>query len=167
MIENGYAAVTARSIAAKANLRSNLLHYYFRTMDELFIELYRQVAGDFAEQRRGILGSERPLTALWDVTSDPRNVTIIYEFVALGNHRKEIRAEISKYGNELRDLNLSIVTETLNRKGLTWLPWLAPLVTIVLESVARSLSLHGALGVTSGREEALSIIRRVMDLLES
>jgi AcrR family transcriptional regulator len=166
MVENGYAAVTARNIAAKAKFKSNLLHYYFRTMDELFVELYRGLATDYAEQRKKILAEPRPLSALWEVTSDPKNVTIIYEFVALGNHRKEIRAEIAKYGNALRALDLQIVTEALNRKGLGWIPWLPSLVTIVLESVARSQSLQQALGVTSGRDEAMTIIQRAIDLLE-
>src|SRR5262245_19378640 len=89
MVENGYAAVTARNIASKASLKSNLLHYYFRTMDDLFVALYQQIADGFAEQRRNIIESERPLTTLWNITSDPKTVTIIYEFVALGNHRKE------------------------------------------------------------------------------
>jgi AcrR family transcriptional regulator len=167
MVESGYASVTSRSIATKAGLKSNLLHYYFPTMDELFLCVYRRFAETFAIERQQILQAERPLRHLWELTSDPKNVTIIYEFVALGNHRKEIRAEISRFGNEIRDMNIAAVRAILNRKGFGWIPWLPTVFTIVFESVARNLSLQNALGVTSGRDETLAIAYRIIDLLDS
>ncbi len=45
MVEEGYAAVTARGVAAKANVNSALVFYYFETMDGLFIALFRARCG--------------------------------------------------------------------------------------------------------------------------
>ena len=42
MLEEGYAAVTSRRVAAKANLKPQLVHYYFRTMDDLFLAIHRR-----------------------------------------------------------------------------------------------------------------------------
>ena len=42
MRDEGYAAVTSRRVAEKAGLKPQLVHYYFRTMDDLFLELYRR-----------------------------------------------------------------------------------------------------------------------------
>ena len=42
--EEGYAAVTSRRVAAKAGLKPQLVHYYFRTMDDLFVEVFRRRA---------------------------------------------------------------------------------------------------------------------------
>ena len=39
MREEGYAAVTSRRVAQRAGLKPQLVHYYFRTMDELFLAL--------------------------------------------------------------------------------------------------------------------------------
>ena len=44
MLEDGYAAVTTRRIATKAGVNSALVYYYFDTMDDLFIELFRRGA---------------------------------------------------------------------------------------------------------------------------
>ena len=44
MLEDGYAAVTSRRVAERAGLKPQLVHYYFRTMDELFIEVFRRRA---------------------------------------------------------------------------------------------------------------------------
>ncbi len=41
LVEEGYAAVTSRRVGAKAGLKPQLVHYYFRTMDDLFVEMFR------------------------------------------------------------------------------------------------------------------------------
>jgi TetR/AcrR family transcriptional regulator len=40
MLEDGYAAVTSRRLAVRAGLKPQLVHYYFRTMDDLFLEVF-------------------------------------------------------------------------------------------------------------------------------
>ena len=44
MLEEGYAAVTSRRVAEKAALKPQLVHYYFRTMDDLFLEVMEFIA---------------------------------------------------------------------------------------------------------------------------
>jgi AcrR family transcriptional regulator len=44
MLEEGYAAVTSRRVAEKAALKPQLVHYYFRTMDDLFLAAFRRRA---------------------------------------------------------------------------------------------------------------------------
>ena len=34
MVEDGYAAVTTRRVAAKAGLKPQLVHYYFQSMED-------------------------------------------------------------------------------------------------------------------------------------
>ena len=42
MLAEGYAAVSSRRAAAAAGLKPALVHYYFATMDDLFLALYRR-----------------------------------------------------------------------------------------------------------------------------
>ena len=44
MLDDGYAAVTSRRVADKAGLKPQLVHYYFRTMDDLFEAIFRRRA---------------------------------------------------------------------------------------------------------------------------
>ena len=46
MLDEGYAAVTSRRVAARARLKPQLVHYYFRTMDDLFLEVFRRRADE-------------------------------------------------------------------------------------------------------------------------
>ena len=43
-LEEGYAAVTSRRVAEQAGLKPQLVHYYFRTMEELFLAVFRRRA---------------------------------------------------------------------------------------------------------------------------
>ena len=44
MHDEGYAAATSRRVAAKAGIRQPLVHYYFPTMDDLFLAVLREGA---------------------------------------------------------------------------------------------------------------------------
>lgn len=44
MLEEGYAAVTFRAVAAKAEVTSSLVQYYFRTLDGIFLAAIRRYA---------------------------------------------------------------------------------------------------------------------------
>ena len=54
LLEEGYAAVTTRRIAAEAGVHAPLLHYYFLTIDDLFAEAanQREVLRDVVAGRR-------------------------------------------------------------------------------------------------------------------
>jgi len=39
----GYLAISARQVAAKAGLKTQLLYYYFRTMDDLILEVVKRI----------------------------------------------------------------------------------------------------------------------------
>ena len=41
MLEEGYAAATSRRVAAKAGVKPALVHYYFPSMDDLFLAVLR------------------------------------------------------------------------------------------------------------------------------
>ncbi len=53
MLDSGYAAVSSRRVAAVAGVRPALVHYYFRTMDDLFLAAFQRRAEQaFADQQR-------------------------------------------------------------------------------------------------------------------
>ena len=72
MLEEGYAAVSSRRVAARAGLKPQLVHYYFRTMDDLFLALFRRRAEQAQERQGRALSSDQPLWSLWDLQRDPR-----------------------------------------------------------------------------------------------
>ena len=65
MLEEGYAAVTSRRVAEKAGLKPQLVHYYFRTMGDLYLAVFRRRAEQGLAAQAQALNSPQPLWALW------------------------------------------------------------------------------------------------------
>jgi AcrR family transcriptional regulator len=62
--------MTSRRVAAKAGLKPQRVHYYFRTMKELFRVLLWQLAQQNFEQLEQAVLSDKPIRALWDLNMD-------------------------------------------------------------------------------------------------
>src|SRR3546814_658709 len=76
MLEEGYPGVTSRRVAATAGLKPQLVHYYFRTMDDLYLALFRRGASLNLERQARALASEQPLRALWEFSSEPAGAAL-------------------------------------------------------------------------------------------
>src|SRR5262245_33374973 len=70
MLDEGYAAVSSRRLASRAGLDAGLIYYYFGTMDDLFIALFRRGAERSLERQAQALSSPQPLWGLWDMARE-------------------------------------------------------------------------------------------------
>src|SRR5262249_43987454 len=67
--EDGYAALSAGSVAERAGLKHQLVYYYFQTMDDLLMATYRRHTDRVFERIEAASQSPRPLHAIWDAYS--------------------------------------------------------------------------------------------------
>ena len=166
MVEEGYAAVTSRRLANKAGLKPQLVHYYFRTMEELFVAVFRRRAEEGLQIHAQALASPQPLWALWRFGTDPAFTRISMEFMALANHRKEMRAEIAYYAERFRDEERQAVTTALQRYGVDR-DDVPPVVwAVLMSSLSRMLVLEQAVGMSAGHAETLELIESYLRRLE-
>ena len=165
MLEEGYAAVTSRRVAARAGLKPQLVHYYFRTMDDLFVETFRRRADENLGRFERAVAADGSLRRLWQLNADPRGAALTIEFVALANHRKAIRAEIARYAERFRAAQLDAVTVALESHGLA--DRMPPIVALLLMTgVSQMLAIEQALGVTAGHDTTISYIDDAVARLE-
>ncbi|MCW2654572.1 MAG: hypothetical protein QOE41_4934 [Mycobacterium sp.] len=166
MLEEGYAAVTSRRVAEKGGLKPQLVHYYFRTMDELFLAVFRRRAEQGLKYQSEILSSPQPLWALWKFHTESPDTALTMEFAALANHRKELRAEIAYYAERFRDEQSKAVTGALQRYGIAP-DEVPPLVAIVLVmGVSQLLVMEEALGMSAGHAETVEVVESYLRRLE-
>lgn len=165
MREEGYAAVSSRRVATRAGLKPQLVHYYFRTMDDLFLALFRQRTEEGLARHAEALASDQPLRALWEVSRDPEGTALIMEFSALANHRKVIAAEIQHYGDRLREMQVAALSRTL--QGRVDPNALPPVVAaILINSVSLFLRMEDGIGMSSGHAETEALMERWIAQLE-
>ncbi len=161
MLDEGYAAVTSRRVAAAANLKPQLVHYYFRTMDDLFLEVFRTNAEANLARFERAVAEDGSLQSLWRMNADGRGAAFMAEFVALGNHRKAIRAEIAAYAERFRKAQLKALTKAL--AGAPVGDELPPIVALLLMTgLTQVLSLERGLGVTAGHQETIAFVERAI-----
>jgi AcrR family transcriptional regulator len=166
LLEEGYAAVTSRRVGARAGLKAQLVHYYFRTMDDLFTEVFRRRAEENLARFERAMAADPSLRTLWRLNADPRGAAFSIEFVALANHRKVIRVEIARYAERFRAAQLEALTAALADDGITT-DQLPPIVALLMMTgLSQVLALEDALGVTAGHDATVSFVQSVIDRLE-
>jgi TetR/AcrR family transcriptional regulator len=163
MLTEGYAAVTSRRVGQQAEISSQLVHYYFRTMDDLFLEVFRRRADEgFARFQRAI-ETQPTLRTIWSSLNDGSGSSFNLEFVALANHRKAIRAEIASYAERFRTMQIEAITAILAARGP--LPdGITPAVVLVaMAGVSQLVALERALGVSGGHDAALAVVEQYLN----
>lgn len=143
MREEGYAEVTSRKLAQKAGLKPQLVHYYFRTMDDLFEELFRQACVHQLALLDRVAKSEDPLAALFDLACDPASAGMQLEFLALSNHRKGLRAQIAEFGGELNRREAEILRSEFERRGIALSGFTIEELATLFQTSARGLAFAG------------------------
>jgi len=166
MIAGGYAAVSSRRVAAEAGLKPQLVHYYFRTMDDLFLAVFRRRADEGVERQARALASDHPVRALWEFSIDPRGTALTMEFIALANHRKVIRAEIARYAEQFRVQQIAALSTVPGRDSLD-VQSLPPVVlSVLLTSLSRVLVMEQALGMSAGHADTVELVERCLRRLD-
>jgi AcrR family transcriptional regulator len=162
----GYAAVTSRRVAAEAGLKPQLVHYYFRTMDDLFLEVFRRRADENIARFERSIAEDGSLRNLWRLNADPRGAAFRIEWVALANHRKAIRTEVARYAERFRAAQIEAVTAALAAQGVDE-GQMPPVVALLLMTgIGQVLALEGGLGVTAGHDTTVDFIERKISELE-
>jgi AcrR family transcriptional regulator len=164
--EEGYAAVTSRRVAARADLKPQLVHYYFRSMDDLFLEVFRRRAEENLARFERAIATDGSLRTLWRLNADSPSAAFTMEFVALANHRKAIRAEVARFAERFRAAQVEALSAALARHDIAE-DQLPPIVAVLMMTgLSQVLALEDALGVTAGHDTTLEFIERTITRLE-
>jgi AcrR family transcriptional regulator len=166
MLDEGYAAVTARRVAAGAGFDVGLVYYYFANMDDLFLALFRRGADARLELQETVLASSQPLWGLWDLTHQQTDTSLTLEFIALANHRKAIRTEIADSLRKFRTMQLETMSTVLEGYGID--PIARPPASIILPmwGISQYLLIEQAFDLDTGHAETIALIEREITALE-
>ena len=167
MVEEGYAAATSRRVAAQAGVKPALVHYYFPTMDELYLAVFRIAAPPiYLDRQQKALASDRPLHAFWETLIAPKDTRLLLEFMGLANHRKEIRAEIAAWSERWREQQITALNFIVREHDLDTEEFPPAALAVVIAAIGRTLILEQGLGTSGGHDEAVALVHRMLDRFE-
>jgi AcrR family transcriptional regulator len=162
MLDEGYAGVSSRSVAARAGVKAPLVHYYFPTLDDLFIAAFRRRSERNLERLEHALNHDDPLQALWDYANDKAHVALTVEFLALANHRKAIKAELAEVAERFRKVELEAFAPVAATAGFDPDEFPPDALLFIMMSIPTSVVLEEALGMGTGHEHALTLVERYL-----
>jgi AcrR family transcriptional regulator len=157
MVDEGYAAVSSRRIAQEIGLNPATVHYYYRTTDDIFIALHRRMTERQVKEFADVLAAKSPLAALWAFQSGWSKSALGVEFIALSNHRKNIREVIATFSNDARERQAAALTRAI---GTLFDPEILPPIalTTILIALARTLANEERVGITRGHQEVRNAV---------
>jgi AcrR family transcriptional regulator len=168
MLEEGYASVTYRRVAAKAEVTSGLVQYYFPTLDDLYIGLLRRrTERNLVKLEESLQARpERPLRTLWEYSRDETTAALMTELMALGNHRKAIRTEIAEVIERFRTVECQAVAQAWSKYRVPEEEIHPDAAMFLLLGIPKLLLMESELGVSIGHKEVLALVERLLDRYE-
>ena len=152
--EEGCGALTARRLAERVNLKRQIVHYYFGTIEDLLLAVIRRSADRTRVRLHEALESDDPLRVMW--REGHYTTAMSLEFLAIAARHEGARAAIKGHIEEFRGLLSQALTRELERRGVK--PAIPPaVVTIVLMSISESLAVESAMGVSDTHEETRTL----------
>jgi TetR/AcrR family transcriptional regulator, transcriptional repressor for nem operon len=161
MLDDGYAAVTYRSVAAGAGVTKGLVQYYFPTLDDLFIALLSRRSDQNHERLLAALDArvDEPLRVAWEFSTDETTAVLMLELMALANHRKVIRAAILQVTERTRRTQLEVLRARWDHyqdisQGLS-----PEALLFILNGIPKMAQLEEAFGVETAHDEILQFVQ--------
>src|SRR4051794_24543106 len=65
LVEVGHSRISTRRLAAEAGANQGLVHYYFGSMDELFVQVLERFTGRLLERQRAMYATDEPFIDKW------------------------------------------------------------------------------------------------------
>ena len=166
MLRVGYAAVSSRSVAGAVGIQAPLLHYYFPTIDDLFVAVLRRRSEQSVQRMASALASAEPLRAWWQLVSDPRGTALLLELLAAANHRPPLRDEVGKAAYEVRRLQVETLTTLLDEYGLDPAEFPPVLIAATMQGLAFAVVADQVAGYDTAPDEAAAATARLLESLE-
>lgn len=163
--EEGHAELTSRRVAERIGVKQRLVYYYFRTMDDLVISLFRRMAERELARLKRAAAQPYPLRTLWDISLHSTDSRLIAEFMALANRIEGLRHEVAHFIEAAREVEVGVLSEALRRA-----PQISNMgptgLAVTITSLALLLSRESQLGVSTGHTEIVGALDALLDQLE-
>ncbi|TMC41818.1 MAG: TetR/AcrR family transcriptional regulator [Chloroflexi bacterium] len=155
LVEVGFAGITTRRLAEEAGANHGLVHYYFGSMEQLYVRVLERFTARLIARQRGLYSSDIPFAEKWRqamhyLVTDREYQKVWLELQALAWNRPELRSRVARIHGEWRALLREAFGPVRERLDLD-IP-LDALVALVM-TFNEGVILDRASGITAGHRE--------------
>ena len=165
LVAAGTAGITTRAVAEEAGIRSGLVHYYFGSMEELYVCVLERFTERLIVRQRAMYGGGEPFLDKWRqamryLDEDRPYQKIWFELSVLSWNRPDLSARVARVADEWREVLLEAFEQARSEHAID-MP-LEALVALVLD-LNLGMIFERLSGVRRGHDE---LLRWIDDYLE-
>jgi TetR/AcrR family transcriptional regulator len=149
----GAANFTAKRVAEQAGLKPQLVHYYFRTIEDLVIAICEQASEQGIQRAIEAVSGDEPLRGLWRVTNEERSAVLVAEVQSLAHNSPAIRAVTIKMLERYRRTIAELLDRKLGKRDRSVATGTS--IVMICDALSRLLSSERALGFDVGHDELI------------
>lgn len=174
LIEVGYSGITTRRLAHEAGVNSGLVHYYFGSMEELFLQVLERFTRRLVDRQRDMYAAPGPFIEKWrtamgeffeaDLAAGYPKIRL--ELDAMAWNRPEMRARLAAVYDEWNDVLVDAFTRAMDELGLDRGAYPVEGVVALVRQFNNGMQLERLLGTTRGHPELLGMIDRLLSVLD-
>jgi AcrR family transcriptional regulator len=167
LVEVGYAAITVRKLADRAGVNHGLVHYYFGSMEEVFLQTLERFTDRLIERQTRLYAAEMPFVEKWraamgyltaDFESGYQKVWL--ELSAMAWNHEEMRDRVAAVLGRWQGVLLPAFEIGLDELAIDKERFPPDAVVTLVRTFNQGLMLEHLLGVTAGHDELLTMIDR-------
>jgi AcrR family transcriptional regulator len=173
LIEVGYAQISTRRLAEEAGANAGLVHYYFGSMEEVFVRALERFTERLITRQRAMYAAEKPFIEKWrtamgylDEDLAAGYPKIWLELQALGWNRPDLRERVAHVNAEWRAVLRSAFAQAHEEYGLDEADFpLEALVSLVM-TFNVGIEVERLSGISDGHRELLGWVDAWLQRLE-
>lgn len=162
-MRDGCAALTAGRLADEVGLSRQSVHYYFGTIEDIFVEIIRFQHEEMIERAKAALRTGNPIRQIWEFRREISSFAS--EILAMAGRSDIIRQELKRSIDELTDLSASATIAYAETNDIT-LPMPAEALVVILTSLSYTLALGREFQITNGHEQTVAVIEDWLQSIE-
>ena len=173
LVEVGYARITTRAVAKEAGANHGLVHYYFGSMDELFVQVFERFTQKLIERQRSKYSADIPFTEKWrtamgyleeDLASGYQKVWL--ELQALAWNNPDLRDRVKQVNGEWRAVLTDAISQAAKEYDLDTRSFPVEAITSLVMTFNIGMILERHSGVSDGHPVLLDAIDSWLESLE-
>jgi len=163
LISTGYAGLSVRRLAEEAGANHGLVHYYFGSMEELFLRVLERFTDRLIERQRAMYATDAPFLEKWRTAMgfleediEAGYPKVWFELQAMAWNHPDMRDRVARVNGEWRAVLTDAFTTAAEQYGLDQRRFpVAAMVSLVM-TFNEGLMLERMSGISDGHDDLLS-----------
>ncbi len=173
LVEVGYANISTRRLAEEAGVNHGLVHYYFGSMEHLFVAVLERYTERLIVRQRAMYAADMPFIEKWRTAMsflDEDRVSgyqkIWLELQALAWNRPELRERLAWVRGQWTEVLTEAFAKAMEEYGIDTERFPVKAIVALVGTFNEGIILERLGGITEGHAELLDMIDRWLVELE-